>query len=257
MAESCKEQFTQGKYEQLFTDLLQKLPSNQYFWKYGFSERHKFKPELDKIVDLFMETDGKETMDEIIPRLQKISDDYEEAYGNPRNEPTYLDKQLYGKSGLYSRIGNMILQEAKNYPELLAKRNTCLMNESDFEQFNFETEIESEGLIEPFDSLEMSMPQEENAEESMIYDDVLPHELLEESHEEVNNIEEQIKVKQSDIKMNQALKTLHDYFTEREESKDSRNLKIVAQLKAEKESSKKKFGVCSYMKLRVINLPNR
>lgn len=82
MAESCKEQFTQGKYEQLFTDLLQKLPSNQYFWKYGFAERHKFKPELDKIVDLFMETDGKETMDEILPRLQKISDDYEEAYGN-------------------------------------------------------------------------------------------------------------------------------------------------------------------------------
>ncbi|HAP4372821.1 TPA: hypothetical protein IUV77_003451, partial [Enterococcus faecalis] len=116
LAESCKEQFTQGKYEQLFTDLLQKLPSNQYFWKYGFAERHKFKPELDKIVDLFMETDGKETMDEILPRLQKISDDYEEAYGNPRNEPTYLDKQLYGKSGLYSRIGNMILQEAKNYP---------------------------------------------------------------------------------------------------------------------------------------------
>ncbi|HDM2130752.1 TPA: hypothetical protein PZJ80_002865, partial [Staphylococcus aureus] len=96
-------------------------------------------------------------------------------------EPTYLDKQLYGKSGLYSRIGNMILQEAKNYPELLAKRKTGLMNESDFEQFNFETEIESEGLIEPFDSLEMTMPQEENAEESMIYDDVLPHELLEES----------------------------------------------------------------------------
>ena len=148
-----------------------------------------------------METDGKETMDEILPRLQKISDDYEEAYGNPRNEPTYLDKQLYGKSGLYSRIGNMILQEAKNYPELLAKRKTGLMNESDFEQFNFETEIESEGLIEPFDSLEMTMPQEENAEESMIYDDVLPHELLEESHEEVNNIEEQIKVKQSENKM--------------------------------------------------------
>lgn len=72
MAESCKEQFTQGKYEQLFTDLLQKLPSNQYFWKYGFAERHKFKPELDKIVDLFMETDGKETMDEILPRLQKF-----------------------------------------------------------------------------------------------------------------------------------------------------------------------------------------
>lgn len=151
----------------------------------------------------------------------------------------------------------MILQEAKNYPELLAKRKTGLMNESDFEQFNFETEIESEGLIEPFDSLEMTMPQEENAEESMIYDDVLPHELLEESHEEVNNIEEQIKVKQSENKMDQALKTLHDYFTEREESKDSRNLKIVDQLKAEKESSKKKFGVCSYMKLRVINLPNR
>ncbi|UYY05761.1 relaxase MobL (plasmid) [Enterococcus faecalis] len=241
LAESCKEQFTQGKYEQLFTDLLQKLPSNQYFWKYGFAERHKFKPELDKIVDLFMETDGKETMDEILPRLQKISDDYEEAYGNPRNEPTYLDKQLYGKSGLYSRIGNMILQEAKNYPELLAKRKTGLMNESDFEQFNFETEIESEGLIEPFDSLEMTMPQEENAEESMIYDDVLPHELLEESHEEVNNIEEQIKVKQSENKMDQALKTLHDYFTEREESKDSRNLKIVDQLKAEKESSKKEI----------------
>ncbi|MGH2149915.1 MobP2 family relaxase, partial [Enterococcus faecalis] len=36
-------------------------------------------------------------------------------------------------------------------------------------------------------------------------------------------------------------KTLHDYFTEREESKDSRNLKIVDQLKAEKESSKKEI----------------
>lgn len=238
-AESCKEQFTQGKYEQLFKELIQKLPDNQYFWKYGFAQRHNFKTELDKLVNLYMETDGQETMKEILPRLQKISEEYEEAYGNPRNEPTYFDKQLYGKNGLYSRIGNMVLQEAKNHPDLFVKRSAGVMMESDFEPSHFYSEQESDGRIDSFDSLEQSMPQEEQMEEVPVYDEPLPQEHIAENERIEGGNETKENEQLPFTKMDQALETLNTYFTEREETKEQRNQKILAELTMEKDTSKK------------------
>ncbi|WP_438785712.1 MobP2 family relaxase, partial [Enterococcus sp. DIV0421] len=115
LAKENRSEFLAGRYEMLATDLLEALPDNKYFWKYGFSERHGFKEPLDRMVNLFLNTDGKETMEKVIRLLKPISDEYESAYGNPRNAPTYYENQLYGKNGLYAQIGNQILHEIRTF----------------------------------------------------------------------------------------------------------------------------------------------
>lgn len=159
MAESCREQFSQGIYEEKFLALLDKLPANQYFWKYGFAQKHHFKQELDQLITHFLEDDGQELMEKILPKLEKISNEYEEAYGNPRNEPTYFEQKLYGKNSLYSRIGNLILQEAKNHPELYQKKKGGGgFRESDL---NWRQEQSEESVVKPaenFVSLDTTDP---------------------------------------------------------------------------------------------------
>lgn len=278
LAESCQEQFTQGQYEQRFVQLMEKLPRNQYFWKYGFAERHHFKPELDRLIDLFLETDGKELMDKILPRLKQISDDYEEVYGNPRNKPTYYDQQLYGKNSLYSRIGNLILSEAKKHPELFRKTPraaslSALIEEenrgrdSPNEQFLTEQQIVTEegGFSEGYASLEASMPSEES--ESLI--DVQSENPLSElstnkeewteeeqrmfssleAEQPMDNEEEQITDQQTEPQkeetpLTQALGTLNRFFENREATREERNQNIILQMELEKETSiKEKRGV--------------
>lgn len=115
LAKENRSEFLAGRYEMLATDLLEALPDNKYFWKYGFAQRHGFKEPLDRMVNLFLNTDGKETMEKVIRLLKPISDEYESAYGNPRNAPTYYENQLYGKNGLYAQIGNQILHEVRTF----------------------------------------------------------------------------------------------------------------------------------------------
>ena len=115
LAKENRSEFLAGRYETLATDLLEALPDNKYFWKYGFAQRHGFKEPLDRMVNLFLNTDGKETMEKVVRLLKPISDEYESAYGNPRNAPTYYENQLYGKNGLYAQIGNQILHEVRTF----------------------------------------------------------------------------------------------------------------------------------------------
>jgi hypothetical protein len=115
LAKENRSDFLVGRYEALATDLLQALPDNKYFWKYGFAERHGFKEPLDRMVNLFLNTDGKETMEKVVRLLKPISDEYESAYGNPKNAPSYYENQLYGKNGLYAQIGNQILHEVRTF----------------------------------------------------------------------------------------------------------------------------------------------
>lgn len=215
MAESCREQFSQGIYEEKFLALLDKLPTNQYFWKYGFAQKHHFKQELDQLITHFLEDDGQELMEKILPKLEKISNEYEEAYGNPRNEPTYFEQKLYGKNSLYSRIGNVILQEAKNHSELYQKKKGGGgFRESDL---NWRPEQSEESVVKPaedFLSLDTTAPPEASEDFPIFLTDPLPQEIPDTSITVEQEIENQLA---------QSIDRLQQYFYQNKERLDKRN----------------------------------
>lgn len=225
MAESCREQFSQGIYEEKFLALLDKLPDNQYFWKYGFAEKHHFKQEVDQLITHFLEDDGQELMAKILPKLEKISNEYEEAYGNPRNEPTYFEQKLYGKNGLYSRIGNLILQEAKNHPELRQKKKGAGgFRESDLDWRPEPSEDAFTKPQEEFLSLDTTAPSEAVEEATVLLTEPLPHEMpstspsiLSSKEQQIENKLEQPTQKEIDQKMSQSVEKLQHFFNQNKE----------------------------------------
>lgn len=188
-AKKNRADFLSKRYEQQLVRLYEKLPKRMSMWKYGFAHRNGFKKELDKMINMYLTTDGKDLMDTYIPALKKISDEYESTYGNPNNAPTYFANQLYGKNGLYAKIGNQLLSElvsyekakrkklaaadlGKEYLEQLAEEQEIVpINE---EQFQTPEEFENfTNLIAPdtsnFDSLILAeAPENEVFEEEMI-----------------------------------------------------------------------------------------
>lgn len=103
-------------------NLYQRLPKNRSRWKYGYSKGQHFKKELDGLITLYLTAYMNDPLQQFIMKLQPISRMYEEAYGNPKNKPTYLENKLYGKNGLYSALGNVILNELKELDKGQRKR---------------------------------------------------------------------------------------------------------------------------------------
>lgn len=250
--------FLSGRYEKLFEHLYQKLPSKKNYWKYGYAERHGFKPELDRIVNLFLQTDGQKTMERLLPLLQKVSDEYEEAYGNPRNKPTYFHNQIYGKEGLYARIGNIILKEALMYAKQQQKgRVMGSLSTDDIEQLRLEQacirtdlpdasleNFQSEEVYQAYNdlqSLEDQIPDE--MEESIAISDKEYQEINDDflesvSFDETDSMHEQKNKslfiqEETSKKIDEAMSQLTDYFQKRDETLEERKASVIEQMKYE------------------------
>lgn len=251
--------FLSGRYEKLFENLYQKLPEKKSYWKYGYAQRHGFKPELDRMISLFINTDGKATMEKLVPLLQTISDEYEEAYGNPRNKPTYFHNQLYGNEGLYARIGNIILNEVLAYAKQQSKSRVMgSFSVDDLDQLRMEQscismtlpeasleEFQSEKVYQAYNdlqSLEEQMPDE--LEENRDISDEEYQELNQENqyfvffNEEDDGENQQknqyvLPHKTASKKIDEAMDRLTDYFQKRDESLDKRQIGIQYQLDRE------------------------
>ncbi|MEG0732237.1 MAG: MobP2 family relaxase [Vagococcus sp.] len=127
-AKENKHQFVKGMYQDGFERLYEKMPKNKSRWKYGYAKNQGFKNEVDNLVNLYLNTDGKNLVTELRNQLEPISNEYERAYGNPKNEPTFLDRQIYGKEGLYHKLGNVILNEVKEFDKKNEKRQSPIGN---------------------------------------------------------------------------------------------------------------------------------
>ncbi len=104
-----------------FDSLKQKLPKNRSRWKYGYAAGLEFKNELDQLITLYLNGYMKEELQQLISTLRPISQAYEEAYGNPKNKPNYLENKIYGKDGLYASIGNIILKQLRELDKAESK----------------------------------------------------------------------------------------------------------------------------------------
>ena len=174
-AKDNKKKFVEGMYQDGFERLYEKMPNNKSRWKYGYAKNQGFKNEVDNLVNLYLNTDGKNLVTELRSQLEPISNEYELAYGNPKNEPTFLDRQIYGKKGLYHKLGNVILNEIKEFDKTKEKQHSPVGNLS-VEQLSYlEQENNATAILDhvpelssnfDFDSLSHFEPPFEN--ESMV-----------------------------------------------------------------------------------------
>lgn len=235
LAKENRSEFLAGRYETLATDLLEALPDNKYFWKYGFSERHGFKEPLDRMVNLFLNTDGKETMEKVVRLLKPISDEYESAYGNPRNAPTYYENQLYGKNGLYAQIGNQILHEIRTFAK--SQQMQKAVGNMTAEEFDA---LQKEQAVLPIDlgsSTEQDFISPEMEDVFNLLNEIPPP--VEEDEIEQPFIEKSPEVKSDSIptersnQLAEAFELMKQHFDKRDESLDQRQMGIQYKLNQE------------------------
>lgn len=228
--------------EQLFRqsiqELEQKLPTNKRRWTYGYAKGQAFKPELDRVITLYLNTYSKEELDSFIQRVKPVSDTYEEAYGNPKNEPTYLENKLYGKHGLYHSLGNVVLKELKEqYKEQQQNQSHERFSIDDLKKLEQEEQCIRSELPSPDDVFE----SDELAEYAYYMDNLLQGEPPEETYEcisdelyeELNTFEE---IKLSDSTIQTTLDRLKTELIARTPSKEQIAEKLFALDEEEKKS---------------------
>ncbi|MBO6420063.1 MobP2 family relaxase [Enterococcus gallinarum] len=235
LAKENRSDFLVGRYEALATDLLQALPDNKYFWKYGFAERHGFKEPLDRMVNLFLNTDGKETMEKVVRLLKPISDEYESAYGNPKNAPSYYENQLYGKNGLYAQIGNQILHEVRTFAKSQQMQKAVgNMTAEEFEALQKEQEILPIDLESPTEQ-DFITPEMEDVFHLLNEIPPLPdQEEVEQpiSHSILKTEGNSASVERTKA-LSEAFELMKKHFDKRDESLDQRHMGIQYKLNQE------------------------
>lgn len=113
-AREMGDQWQQETYQSAMTNLVRKLPSNRAQWQYGYASGQHFKTEIDSVINLYLKTDGARYMPEIWRTMSKVDAAYIRDYGETSRY--YSAGKLYGKNGLYARLGNAVLKELKGIP---------------------------------------------------------------------------------------------------------------------------------------------
>lgn len=93
-----------------FVSLLHLLPSDFEKLDYGSKKMAEYRPQIDKITNLWLDTYYKKEFSEVKTRLSKIDEIYKQAYGQ-NTERSYSEGKI---RDFYSRCGNRILFIARN-----------------------------------------------------------------------------------------------------------------------------------------------
>lgn len=233
-------------------NLYQRLPRNRSRWKYGYGKGQHFKKELDELITFYLTAYMKDPLQQFMMKLQPISQLYEEAYGNPRNKSTYLENKLYGKNGLYSALGNVILNELKELDKGQKRQGATTFTMEEVQQLELEQLCVSAKLpqadtvfssdLDPAYELYLSKLVEEEPsieqEESFIEDfsesigdfEALPTEKIERTNA-VNYLNTALE------KMSQAQKPIEERLLMFEQTIEALNEKKLLQLQESKSNT--------------------
>lgn len=118
-----RDNLIQGKKEMSFKEdiemrkmvkeIVKKLPSDKRQWHYNYNCMQEVRPLIDNLTKYYIETYKKDEFKELVDRLEKEDKFYKEVYGKRKLETTtYKDNKI---QDLYTRIGNTILKEIKEY----------------------------------------------------------------------------------------------------------------------------------------------
>lgn len=104
------------QYGDLLQQIIEKLPPQKGYQKYGYAEKFDFKKPLDQMINIFLKENYSELLNEIQERQERISFEEEAAFGEGRTSSENKMKTLY------TRLGNSILNHIKEL-DIQPKRN--------------------------------------------------------------------------------------------------------------------------------------
>lgn len=104
------------QYGDLLQQIIEKLPPQKGYQKYGYAEKFDFKKPLDQMINIFLKENYSDLLNEIQERQERISFEEEAAFGEGRTSSENKMKTLY------TRLGNSILNHIKEL-DIHPKRN--------------------------------------------------------------------------------------------------------------------------------------
>lgn len=133
-----------------FNELISQLPERHELWFYNRREFKPYKKYVDDCVNKIIEdTPGlKEEFDGFIQQLDRFTDSYKKNYGEGKQE-LYKEYKKNKLQDFYSRAGNSVLKELKNFSE-----NSCVLSEK--ESGIFEEMETSEIILTKIDTMDNS-----------------------------------------------------------------------------------------------------
>lgn len=112
-----------------FLAIYQAMPQNAGLWYYNRTELDSIRPYLDKLSKSFLETYCKEDYQEFETLLEKQAEEYRQAYGNTRIRGDYAQGK---RKDLYTRLGNAILEEMREYHRIQNSRDPAMHRKPPF-----------------------------------------------------------------------------------------------------------------------------
>ena len=102
----------------LFVDKMRELYKKlmytpKKYWNYNYNKMYRYKGLIDDLSNLFINTYHKDDFNDFCLKIEREAMRQTKAYGGKKND--YVKKMLYGKDGMYARLGNAILKELKDY----------------------------------------------------------------------------------------------------------------------------------------------
>lgn len=82
-------------------------------WNYNQNQIKEIRPLINDLSGFFIDTYHREDFANFVSEIEKEAARQTKAYGGKTNN--YVENQLYGKEGIYARLGNAILRELKTY----------------------------------------------------------------------------------------------------------------------------------------------
>lgn len=115
--------FEDAEMDEKFTRLLDMLPGDKRLWKYNNNAIKEYRPLVDELSKMFIEKYHKDDYAELNKLLTHREEQYRNAYGKSDKFGSYTEKKI---QDLYSRMGNTILRELREYDKL--KKESYLRN---------------------------------------------------------------------------------------------------------------------------------
>lgn len=95
-----------------FKKIHEMLPEDKRLWKYNMNGISNVKPEINKLTTMYLERNFKTEFKEFKDQLDKEVDLFKKTYGDSKKAERYKETKM---NDLYTRMGNTILKEVKEY----------------------------------------------------------------------------------------------------------------------------------------------
>ncbi|HEX3018090.1 MAG TPA: MobP2 family relaxase [Caproicibacter sp.] len=116
-----------------FLNLYRKLPADKRLWNYNMNALSSVRPQIDQFTKLYINLYHKKDYAELMKRLDQEQEYLKSIYGSGK-EKLYLQYKITKTNDLYTRMGNAVLRELRDYDKAVKAEHVQLTKKSSARQ---------------------------------------------------------------------------------------------------------------------------